>query len=142
MPVDTMDSTALTAEQIAMYSASSSTGGGMMVVVYLAIYIITAYSLFTIAKKLGEQYTWMAWVPVLNLVLMLRMAKMSMWWILGMFVPLFNIYVIAKMYHNAISKRTGHGGWWTAGLFFFNLILLPITAYTFKPTEASATPSV
>ena len=113
--------------------------------IQIAFYILYAYSLFTLAKKLGEQYTWMAWVPILNVVLMIRMAKMSLWWILGLIVPFLNIYVMVKMFHNGISKRTGHGGWWTAGLVLLGFIFLPITAFTYNSTEtveAPTTPAV
>lgn len=139
-PVDTT-SVEMSAEQMAMYSSSSGAMGGGFLVVQIAFYVLFAYSLFTLAKKLGEQYAWMAWVPVLNIVLMFRMAKMSLWWLLGLLVPFFGIYVILKAMHNGISTRTGHGGWWTAGLFFLGFIFLPMTAFTFKPTETIATPT-
>ena len=45
-----------------------------MVVLYLAVYAFGAYCLMTIAKKLGSNETWMAWVPVLNFYLMCRLA--------------------------------------------------------------------
>lgn len=138
-----MDAMNMTAEQMAAYSSASSGMSGGVLVVQIAFYILLAYSLFTLAKKLGEQYAWMAWVPVLNIVLMFRMAKMSLWWIIGIFVPLFNIYVYAKALHNGISKRTGHGGWWTVGLLFLGFIFLPITAFQYKPdmTTTPAAPS-
>lgn len=131
-----MEPTTMTVEQVAMSSGMN----GMVILIYIIIYALMGYSLYIIAKKTNEQYPWMAWVPVLNFVLIIRMAKMSLWWILGMFVPIFNIYVIVKVYHNGISKRTGHGGWWTAGLFFFSLIFLPLTAFTYNP-ETTAVPT-
>jgi len=132
----------MAASQMAVYSSGSTGMSGGFLVIQIAFYVLFAYSLFTLAKKLGEQYAWMAWVPVLNIVLIFRMAKMSLWWIVGLFVPFFNIYVIVKAMHNGISKRTGHGGWWTTGLFFLGFIFLPITAFTYNPTETVATPAV
>lgn len=112
-----------------------------MLLFQLAIYVICSYSLYTIAKKLGEPYPWLAWIPVLNIVLMFRMAGRSLWWILGIIVPFLNIYILISVWHNGISKRTGHGGWWTAGLIFFGFILLPITAYTFQPVSSNSVPA-
>jgi Family of unknown function (DUF5684) len=111
-PVDTT-SMDMTAEQMAAYSSASTGMSAGFLIIQIVFYILFAYSLFTLAKKLGEQYAWMAWVPVLNIVLMFRMAKMSLWWLLGLIVPIFNIYVYIKALHNGISVRTGHGGWWT-----------------------------
>lgn len=111
----------------------------IFMVVWLAIYVFYSYCLFILAKKLGEQYAWMAWVPVLNIVLQMRMAKMSLWWILGLFVPFFNIYVVIRMLHDGVSKRTGHGGWWTVGLIFLGFIFMPLTAFGYKGENTAPT---
>jgi Family of unknown function (DUF5684) len=50
----------------------------------------------------------MAWIPVLNVFNLVKIAGLSYWWILGLLVPLWNIYVVIKIYHG-ISKGTGHG---------------------------------
>lgn len=139
-PVDTT-SVDISTEQIAMYSSSSGAWSGGFLVAQVAFYVLIAYSLFTLAKKLGEQYTWMAWVPVLNIVLMLRMANMSLWWLLGFFVPLFNIYVYVKVFHNGISKRTWHGGWWTVWLVFLGFIFLPMTAFQYQSSTSWTNPT-
>ena len=111
----------------------------MFMIVWLVIYLFYSYCIFILAKKLGEKYAWMAWIPVLSIVLQMRMAKMSLWWILGLFVPLLNIYVAIRMVHDGISRRTGHGGWWTVGLLFLGLIFIPVTAFTYKPDTPRAT---
>lgn len=122
-------------EQIAMIQqqqAMAASFGPGFLIFQIVVWVFFAYCLYILAKKLGEQYTWMAWVPVLNVVLMLRMAKMSLWWILGLIVPFLNIYVIVKMFHDGISKRTGHGGWWTAGLIFAGWLFWPVTALHYE----------
>ena len=43
---------------------------------------------------------WMAWIPILNLVLMIRIAKMPLWTIIGLFIPLVNLVVIAVIWGN------------------------------------------
>lgn len=82
------------------------------------VYLFISYSVYLIAKKLGEENAWLAFVPLFSFILILRMAGMSGWWILGLFVPILNIYVIVKALHNGISLRTGHDAGWTVGLFF------------------------
>lgn len=114
-------------------SAGLGAFGAMFSIFSLALYLFYSFCLYLLAKKLGEQYAWMAFVPVLNIVLMLRMAGMSLWWILGFMVPFLNIYGIIIMQHRGISLRTGHNGWWTAGLIFFGFIFLPLTAFGYKP---------
>ena len=93
----------------------STSGAGIVgIVLQLAFYLFFSYCLYLLATKLGEEYTWLAFVPILSIVLFFRMAKMSLWWILGLFIPLFNICVIIKMIHQGITLRTGHSGFWTA----------------------------
>ncbi len=42
------------------------------------------------------------------------------------------------MTHQGVTLRTGHKSWWwTAGLIFFGWIMLPVTAFGYKPTEVS-----
>lgn len=121
------------------YQKSGSGAGVIFLVLQLAFYIFFSYCLFLLATKLGEEYAWLAFVPLLSTILLFRMAKMSAWWILGLFVPLFNIYVIIKMIHNGISLRTGHGGLMTVGLIFLYPIVMPIVAFTYK-SEAPVVP--
>lgn len=44
--------------------------GGVMPLLGLAIYVFTAYSLYTIAKKRGISCPWLAWIPVADLWLL------------------------------------------------------------------------
>lgn len=103
----------------------------------LVFYLFYSYCLYLLAEKLGEKNTWMAFIPVLNIILMFRMAKMSPWWILSIFVPLLNIYAFIVMIHRGISLRTGHGAGWTVGLIFLYLIFFPLTAFGYKPDQAT-----
>ena len=80
------------------------------------------------------QYSWMAFVPVLNVFNLVKIAGLSYWWILGMLIPIWNIYAIIKVYHG-ISKNTGHGAWWTVGLMFSTFIFLPVTAFHYLPGD-------
>jgi hypothetical protein len=51
------------------------------------------------------QYSWMAWIPVLSVFNLTKIAGLSYWWILGLFIPLWNIYAFIKIMHG-ISKNT------------------------------------
>jgi hypothetical protein len=71
----------------------------------LAIFLFFAYCQYSLAKKMNIQYSWMAWIPVLSVFNLTKIAGLSYWWILGLFVPLWNIYAIIKIMHG-ISKNT------------------------------------
>jgi Family of unknown function (DUF5684) len=65
----------------------------------------------TIADKTKTENSWLAWIPIANLVLMLNIAKKPMWWIILFLVPFVNI-VIAIMVWMAVAEARGKPSWW------------------------------
>jgi len=57
------------------------------VVLFLGLYwLLFCWPLMIIAKKY-EESAWMAWVPILNVLLMVRLADKPIWWAIIFFVP-------------------------------------------------------
>ena len=108
----------------------------IFVFIQLTAYLFYSYCLYLIATKLGEANAWLAFIPVFNFILILRMAGMSGWWILGLLVPLLNIYVVTKAWHG-VSLRTGHDAGWTVGLILLGAIFIPLTAFTYQGNTVS-----
>ena len=77
----------------------------------LAAYLYMSLALQTIATKTNTANTWLAWIPIANLFLMLGIAKKPMWWFLLLLVPLVNI-VIAIMVWMAMAEARGKPSWW------------------------------
>ncbi|MDD5569129.1 MAG: DUF5684 domain-containing protein [Candidatus Pacebacteria bacterium] len=92
---------------------------GWFLLVWLALYIYMAISLQVIAKKTGTSNEWMAWVPILNILLMINIAQKPWWWIFLFLIPIVNL-VIAIIIFMAIAERRGKPNW--VGL----LIIVPI----------------
>lgn len=105
--------------------------GTGFVLFQLAIYLFYSYCQYTLSEKKKVQYSWLAWIPIFSYFNLVKIAGLSFWWILGLFIPLWNIYAFIKIYHG-ISKNTGHGGWWTVGLLFVNWLFLPVTAFHYE----------
>ena len=74
-------------------------------------YVYMALALQTIAEKTATPNTWLAWIPIVNLVLMLQIAKKPIWWIILCFVPLVNI-VIVIMVWMGIAVARKKPDWW------------------------------
>ena len=83
----------------------------VFVVLGLALYIYVALALQTIAKKTNTENPWLAWIPIINIVLMLMIAKKPIWWIVLFLIPLVNI-VIAVIVWMAIAEARGKPNWW------------------------------
>lgn len=57
--------------------------------ILIAIYIFSAIALRKIAKRLGEENSWMAWVPFLNIYLLLKMGDISTEAMIAFWVAMF-----------------------------------------------------
>ncbi|MBN1792420.1 hypothetical protein JW826_01930 [Candidatus Woesearchaeota archaeon] len=67
--------------------------GAMMIfvaILLLAVYIYSAIAMMTIANRLKTKPSWLAWIPIANIYLLTKMAKMP-WWpmllLIGAFIP-------------------------------------------------------
>lgn len=95
--------------------------GGVMAVLFgvfliwllfvAAIYIYMAICLMKIAKKTNTPNGWFAWIPILNLVLMVQVSKKPMWWIIMFFIPIVNI-VFSIMVWMAMAEAVKKPNWW------------------------------
>ena len=75
-------------------------------------FVYFAYAQFVCAKKCGNAgNAYLAFIPVVNLVLLCQMAKKPMWWCVLLFVPLVNIVIYTIMWIE-VAKQCGHGGIW------------------------------
>lgn len=87
--------------------------GGLMLVwllFMLAIYVYFALCLMKIATKTNTPNGWFAWIPILNIILMLQIAKRPIWWIVLMLIPLVNI-VISIIVWMDIAVARGKPNW-------------------------------
>jgi hypothetical protein len=98
--------------------------------VFLFFHLVMAVALWKMAERTKEEPQWFAIVPILNVVLLLKIARKPIWWLILFFVPLVNIVVliIATM---SICVRFGLNKWWglVAVLSPFNLILYLYMAF-------------
>ena len=94
----------------------------------IAIYVYFALTLSTIAKKLGYEYHWLAWIPVANLFLYPILAKKH--WALGfLFLILIanvDLYFVWKW---QIYELRNYPGWLSLVLILSIVPLLNVLAF-------------
>ena len=97
----------------------------------LLLYIYLSLSLHVIAKKTSITPGWLAWIPIINISLMCKIAGRPGWWFWLFLVPFVNI-VVAVMVWMGISKARNKADW--LGLLLLvpvvNLILLGYLAFS------------
>lgn len=57
-----------------------------------------AFSLQTLAAKTDTPNGWYGWVPFLNVILALQIARKPMWWLMLLMIPLLNIVAITLVF--------------------------------------------
>jgi hypothetical protein len=83
---------------------------GIIVLVGLALYVYLALALMTIAKKLGYDKPWLAWIPIANLFLLAILAKKEWYFGFLAFIPLVGVgFVIWFLW--VIYERRNYPGW-------------------------------
>ncbi|MCK5391367.1 MAG: hypothetical protein KAJ31_02985 [Deltaproteobacteria bacterium] len=80
------------------------------VIVYIALYIYVAYCIMVIANKTNTENSWFAWVPILNLYLLCKIADKPGWWVILFLIPLVNI-VISIIVWMKIAEKMGKPNW-------------------------------
>ena len=77
----------------------------------LAVYLYISLALQTIATKTGTPNAWLAWIPLVNIILMLNVAKKPLWWIVLFLVPLVNIVISVIVWMGIAEARNKPNFW-------------------------------
>lgn len=117
--------------------------GGMFLffmVLFVAIYVVMAISLMKIAKRTGTENGWFAWIPILNLILMLQIAQRPMWWLVFFLVPIINIVgiVLSFIIWIDIAKRLGKSAIWGVLAALVPIIFMPYLAFSGEDSPPAA----
>ncbi len=100
----------LTSDQVATLGMGAFFGAYIvfMFILVVIVYVVMALSLSKIAMKTKTNvaHAWFAWVPILNVILMLNVAGYSGWYMFVLMVPFVNI-IFAIYVWMKISKACG-----------------------------------
>lgn len=104
---------ALYAQREGEAAAIAAMGAVMLfaVVIGLAVYVYYSLALQTIAKKTNTENAWLAWIPIINIILMLNIAQKPLWWIILCLIPLVNIVIMIIVWM-AIAEARNKPSWW------------------------------
>lgn len=110
-----------------MSLAANSSGGAGVAILYLAILVVAIIAHWKIFTKAGQK-GWTSIIPILNIVVLLKIVKRPIWWIVLMLIPIVNIVVLIIVLVD-LAKAFGHGVGFALGLIFFGLIFSLILAF-------------
>jgi magnesium-transporting ATPase (P-type) len=83
----------------------------VMLVIFAAAYVYFSLALQTIGTKTNTENPWLAWIPIVNIILMLNIAKKPLWWIVLCFIPLINAIFMVIIWMG-IAEAVKKPSWW------------------------------
>lgn len=99
----------------------------LMIVLWLSIIAFAIVSQWKVFEKAGQP-GWAVFVPIYNILIMLKVANKPWWWIFMFLIPIANIVFMIMMLHR-ISLSFGKGAGFTVGLLLLNIIFWGILAF-------------
>ena len=115
------------------YDYSPETAGGLLGFTVMYFIFLSVFSVFSIIcmwrifKKAGKG-GWEAIIPIYNIIVLIEIAGLPLWYIVLLIIPFANIYAIFKIYielAHKFGKSTGFG----VGMVFLSLIFMAILAF-------------
>jgi hypothetical protein len=97
---------------------------GLFALVVGLIMVASSWKIFT---KAGEE-GWMSIIPVLNIIILLKITRKPVWWVVLFFIPFVNV-VAAFLVHMELAKVFGQGMGFVIGMVFLPFIFYPMLAF-------------
>lgn len=90
-------------------------------------YVYLALALQTIARKTSTANGWWAWIPILQIVLSLKVARKPIWWIVLFLIPILNIVMIVLV-SMGIAEARNKPRWVVRALIpLVNIVIIVLT---------------
>ena len=87
-------------------------GLGMDLVILVAATLIIGYPIYVLGTRASHATPWFAFVPILNLIILVQLADLEMFWVLLCFIPFVGLYPWYK-----IAEKAGKPGLVVLGFF-------------------------
>lgn len=104
---------------------------GYVIIFDIALYMYVTYCLYRIADRLEMENPWLAFIPVLNLVLLCAMIDKPLWYAVLFFIPIIG-FVWTIIVWMRLAEQMGRSSWLGALIIIpiVNLLMLAYLAFT------------
>lgn len=120
------------------YPANAGVGAGA-VILWILIFLFFGYCMYRLFQKAGIENAWMGFIPILNYIPLMQMAKKPTWWVILLFIPLVNIVIAVNVWMR-VSKAFGKSDLFGIAMIFLSFILLPMLAFGSAQYNPNALP--
>ena len=99
---------------------------GVMILISLALSIFFIVCMWKLFKKAGKN-GWEAIIPIYNIIVLIEVAGLPLWYIALIFIPFANIYAAFKIFIE-LAHKFGESTGFGVGMSFLPYIFIPILA--------------
>ena len=110
-----------------MNDSGSLFGGGLFMIVYLAIAVLYIAGMWGVFSKAGKP-GWAAIIPFYNVWVLCEVTGHPGWWLILFFIPFVNLVMLLIVLWG-LAKAFGHGVGFFLGLLFLGFIFIPILGF-------------
>ena len=115
-------------------AVATGMGLAMMFVVFVVVlgfYLFYCYCAKRICEKCGTNPGVLIWIPIVQLIPLLEVAKMQVWMIILFFIPIANLVVAVMMWAKICTAR-GKSPWLVIMMFIpiVNIAFIPYLAFS------------
>jgi hypothetical protein len=115
-------------------NAAAAMGMGLllfMLVIGLAIYVFFCFCYKRICEKCGVTPGILIWIPIAQLIPLLQVAKMPVWMIILLLIPIVNLVILVMLFAKICIAR-GKSPWLVILMFIpiANLVFIPYLAFS------------
>ncbi|MST01035.1 MAG: hypothetical protein EXS29_06970 [Pedosphaera sp.] len=104
------------------------------VLVGIPIWLFFSYCLKRICLKAGHEPGALVWIPVAQIVPLLTVAGLPLWWIILCLIPCVSIFVFCYIWFK-ICERLGHGVGFVVGIILLPIVFIPVLAFGQSPNQ-------
>jgi hypothetical protein len=87
-----------------------------VVLFFLGVYVYTALTWMTIARKLKYKRPWLAWIPVANLAMILQLGGFGWGWVFLILVPFLGwiaLFILSIIATWRVFEKRKYPGWFS-----------------------------
>jgi hypothetical protein len=101
---------------------------------FIFIYAFVSGATMKIARYAGAKLAWLAWLPGLRELLVIKLAQKRLRWIFLTLIPVINFWACWIIWGN-LAKRINRSAWWGRLMVvpFLNLFMLAVLGFKLNP---------
>ena len=91
----------------------------ILLIIWLAVYIYFAMAWMTIARKLKYKHSWLAWIPIANIAMILHLGGFHWAWVFLIVIPVLGWIALAVLCIIATWKifvKRNYPGWFSLAM--------------------------